>query len=222
MKVLAVRVRALVALAAVAHAACRGAPAPLPGGEGPGLVRADDAPPPGAPTWARPEWRVGDRFTLVRGERLRGTFEVVARDEEGYEIDVGDGRRLRRDLDLGNLGEREIADGEPTRVLSPVDVRYHWPLWVGKRWECGFVDRARGGQALPMRASYVVEGLDRVTVPAGAFDALRIVRTLRLDLDGDWLTRTQVLWYAPVEGLEVRQLLGDTMVELERVERADS
>ncbi|MCK5944707.1 MAG: hypothetical protein KAI24_22150 [Planctomycetes bacterium] len=196
-----------------ALAACQSAPE-LPVGEGRGVLQVDERP-DGAEVWAAPQWSVGDTFSLVRGEQLRGTFEVVAVDDGAYVIDMGEGRQLRRDLALGNLGE--WRDGQPQRVMSPVDVRYHWPLWVGKRWQCEFVDRVLGGQALPMLASYHVEAMDRIEVPAGTFDALRIRRTLRLALPeakGRFLTRTQMIWYAPEPGLEVRQLLGDTLVEL--------
>ena len=185
-----------------------------------GLEHVDATPPVGAQTWSRPVWRVGDRFTLVRGDQLRGTFEVVGADGDGYRIDVGDGRVLRRDLDLGNLGNWSADSDEPVRVMTPVDVRYHWPLWVGKRWTCRFVDRMSGGKALPMTASYVVESLDTVSVPAGTYRALRIVRRLQLSAEQQsYLTRTQMIWYAPEEGLEVRQLLGDTLVELIAFER---
>ena len=66
-----------------------------------------------------------------------------------------------------------------------------------------------------MSASYEVEALDCVTVAAGIYDTLRIRRTLRLVGTGDqYLTRTQMIWFAPDPGIEVRQLLGDTMIEL--------
>jgi hypothetical protein len=99
--------------------------------------------------------------------------------------------------------------------LAPVDVHYHWPLWVGKRWRCEFVDRAANGPTLRLQASYVVEALETIEVPAGRFEALRILRCLRL-VDGgdDYLTRTQVCWYAPELGTELRQVVADTMVEL--------
>jgi hypothetical protein len=52
-------------------------------------------------------------------------------------------------------------------------------------------------------------------VIAGSYDALRIRRTLRLVDGGEkFLTRTQMIWYAPDPGIEVRQLLSDTMIEL--------
>ena len=183
--------------------------------DGIGLTASDEQAPVGVEVWHRPQWRVGDRFTLVRGQLLRGDFEVVQAEGGVYTIDVGNGRLLRRDFDLGNLGEWSQADDQPLRVMTPVDVRYHWPLWVGKRWQCEFIDRVSGGEALRMSASYHVEAMDSVQVPAGEFRALRIVRTLRLlAKDGDFLTRTQMAWFAPDAGLEVRQLLGDTLVEL--------
>lgn len=198
-------------------AACASAPPALPTAEhaAAGVTSFDEQPPAGAETWQRPTWQVGDTFTLVRGDRLRGTFEVLDDQDGVYSIDVGNGSLLRRTADLGNLGSWSREDGAPVRVMEPADVRYHWPLWVGKRWTCQFVDRMRDGQALTMQASYDVEARDTVTVPAGTFDTLRIVRRLQLQAEeGSYLTRTQMVWYAPNEGLEVRQLLGDTLVEL--------
>lgn len=199
--------------------ACRVVDAPLPQGAGRGLLRAD-AQPSGVQVWRRPSWNVGSRIELIRGGEVRTALELVAVEDGAYVLDDGAGRQLRRDADLGYLGE--WYEGRPTRVLSPVDVRYHWPLWIGKRWECDFVDRARGGQALPVVASYHVEGIDRVEVPAGTYDALRVRRTLSLVLpedEGAFLNRTQMIWFAPDLGVEVRHLLGDTMVELDAFRR---
>ncbi len=200
-------------------AACAGAPeAPgAPESTGRGIVEFDREPPAGAATWQRPLWRVGEKFVLRRGERVQGEFRVTAIEDGAYVLDTGGGPLLRRDLDLGNLGEW-APDGTALRVLAPVDARYHWPLWVGKRWTCEFVDRARGAQPLAMQASYLVEDLDTITVPGGTFEALRIVRTVRLAGTDRYLTRTQIAWYAPAVGTEVRQLAGDTLFELaERV-----
>ncbi len=177
-------------------------------------MQFDAEPPRGSSTWQRPEWRLGDRFVLVRGGLVKGEFRVAAVTDTHYELDTGSGVLLRRDRDLGNLGEWS-ANGEALHLLTPADTRYHWPLWVGKRWSCEFVDRSRGGVAMPMRADYVVEDLDYITVPAGTSPALRIVRTVRLVGAGDdYLARTQVIWYAPTLGTEVRQLVGDSLVEL--------
>lgn len=209
--------------AAFVFAACGAAPAPaLPDGTGRGLLHADTEAPADAVTYERPHWRVGDRFTLVRGDVLAARFVVEAADGNGYVVRGPGDVLLRRDLDLGNLGEWQPGSDEPLHLLSPVDVRFHWPLWVGKRWQCEYVDRARGGRPLTMQADYEVEDVDTVTVRAGTFVALRIVRTLRLPAAGDRvLTRTQVVWYAPDIGAEVRQILGDTEVELVEWQRPE-
>ncbi len=196
--------------------ACQaGSPAlpPLPDGNGAGVVMCDAAAPAGAQTWARPQWRKGDRFAYVRGGVVPAALEVANATATHYAFGVGNGVELRRDLDLGNLGEWG-PDGEPLHVLSPVDVRYHWPLWVGKRWSCEFVDRMRGGEGIALRVDYAVEDLDVVTVPAGTFQALRITRSARRTDSDKFLPRWQVAWYSPELGTEVRYQNGDTLVEL--------
>lgn len=201
-------------------AGCASAPE-MPPGEGPGVVAYDPAPPEGARTWQRPEWRLGDRFVLVRGGAARREFTVESADTTGYMLVDGDGMRMKRTLDLGNLGEWPAApkppapDEGPHHALAPVDPRFHWPLWVGKRWRAQFIDKTLGGTALPIDVSYHVEDLDTVQVPAGTFQALRIVRTARLmSAPGQFFDRTIVVWYAPDIGLEVRQIINDAAVEL--------
>jgi len=182
---------------------------------GRGVVSFSATAPEGATVWQRPRWRVGDSFTLVRGDRIKGTFTVRSAEEGVYVIDMGNGSLLRRDYALGNLGHWLDGQDQAARAMLPADSRYHWPLWVGKQWTCEFADRTRSGEALLMSASYEVEAMDRVQVPAGGYDALRIRRKLRLVEGGDAvLTRAQMIWYAPEAGLEVRQLIGDTLVEL--------
>lgn len=210
------RAHTFVLAVVAAFAGCGSAPpATLPDGVGRGLLQADAKPPAGATTYERPTWRTGQTFVLVRGDVVGAQFAVEAAAADGYVVRGPGGVRLRRDLDLGNLGEWQPEGDQPLHLLSPVDVRFHWPLWIGKRWSCEFVDRAPGGEALTMVADYEVEDLDTVTVRAGTFAALRIVRTLRLPAAADRvMTRTQVIWYAPSIGTEVRQILGDTEVEL--------
>ena len=193
----------------------------MPEGEGRGVVVADPEPPAGAQVWQRPEWRVGDAFVLLRGAQARLRFTVAEAGPTGYLLVSDDGNRMRRDLDLGILGEWAADGDEATRLLSPVDTRCHWPLWVGKKWRCEFVERSRGGPALPLQVGYEVEGLDTITVAGGTFSALRIVRTARLMIEGQrFLDRSSVIWYAPEPGLEVRQLIGESMIELVEWTRA--
>lgn len=195
----------------------------MPEGQGRGVIAADPAPPEGARLWQRPQWRVGDAFTLLRGAQSRLRFTVREAGDGGYLLVGDDGNRMRRDADLGILGEWAAQGDEPTRLLSPADTRFHWPLWVGKKWRCEFVERSAGGPALPLQVSYEVEGVDTVTVAAGTFPALRILRTARLLVEGQrFLDRSTVIWYAPEPGLEVRQLIGESMIELVEWTRADA
>ncbi len=206
--------RLAVMLAAVG---CRGAPrADAAGGEpGRGLLAFDTEPPPGAALWQRPQPRVGDRFTLVRGGHARLSFQVTEVGVNGSVLQDEQGHRLRRDVELGHLGEWDAAGDAAIQRLSPVDVRFHWPLWVGKRWRCEYVDSTAGGAALRIEAAYLVEGLDTVVVPAGTFQALRIVRRATLKATGEqFLDRTTLRWYAPSIGLEVRRIVDDTAFEL--------
>ncbi|MBL8734949.1 MAG: hypothetical protein JNL12_00850 [Planctomycetes bacterium] len=216
------RTSAVVALLALT--ACQSPPSPrqLPEGHGRGVVAVDATPPAGAPTWAAPALRIGDRFTLQRGDDARASFEIVGRLPDAYLIDGGAGPggfQLRRGLDLSYQGEFS-ANGEPLHVLSPADVRYHWPLWVGKRWRCEFVDRTVGGPAMPVEVAYHVEAVETTTVPAGTFETLRIVRhERRRTSQGPSRLRTQLTWYAPSVGSEVRQLVDGELFELVAVER---
>ena len=207
--------RSVSPLLSLLIASCGLAPQPsLPKGDGPGLVAFDADAPVGAMQWQRPQWEVGDTFTLLRGGKQRVTFTVAEKDESGYRLVDDSGNAHERSLDLAMRAEFRKGEDEPSHELTPEDVRFHWPLWVGKSWTCRYVDRTAGGPSLPIETVYVVEDLDRVSTPAGAFDALRIVRrSRRCDADG-FLDRCNVIWYAPSVGSEVRQALGDTVVEL--------
>lgn len=197
-------------------AACAAAPeeTPQPPAPGAGWTTFDTEPPSGTKVYERPSWNIGDRFTLVRGASAQLQLEVAAIDERGYVLAAGEQVVMRRDLDLCNLGEWAAADDRALHVLAPHDGRLHWPLWVGKTWSCDYAESFAGGGQAAMRASSVVEDLDTVTVPAGTFTALRIVRRVqRLD-EPQTPVHTQVLWFAPEIGMEVRQILADQAVEL--------
>ena len=194
--------------------ACSSAPAPLPEGTGAGLVAFDAAAPASTQVWGPPERHVGDQFALVRGGKQRIEFKVAAITDEGYVLVDGVHNRLKRGRDLSNLGEWGPEGDEPLHLLSPADVRFHWPLWVGKRWRCQYSERVIGAKkAMPVETSYEVEDLDHVVTPAGTFAALRIKRTARL-VDADIYDMVSIIWYAPDIGIEVRQTVADTIVEL--------
>jgi hypothetical protein len=198
--------------------ACQSTEAPkaVAEGQGKGLIAFDPTPPAGAKTWPQPEWHKGDHYVLVRGGQEKMAFTVSEVGERGYVLTDIAGNQYLRGKDLSNLGERPRGSDHLAHELSPGDVRFHWPLWVGKRWRCHFLDKNANGSALPIEVAYTVEDVDTITVPGGTFEALRILRTSRLVLEGPdkFFDRDSVIWYAPAIGLEVRQFLDETRVEL--------
>lgn len=67
---------------------------------------------------------------------------------------------------------------------------YQWPLAVGKTWESNHVVTTATGSRFPMRASWKVEALEDVVVPAGSFRAWRVTMT-------DNLGFRQTSWSVP-------------------------
>lgn len=191
----------------------------MPEGLGEGIIAFDAEPPTGAQLVHPPAWREGDSFVLLRGGKLRLPLRVTRSDASGYELADSSGGRIVRDRELAILGEGP-AGGELLHALAPRDARYHWPLWVGKKWKQRYVDKTVGGEAFPLEVQSEVEARERVTVAAGTFDCLRIRRTAKLLLQGEFYDRTTYVWYAPDPGFEVRQLLGETEIELTEWQRA--
>ena len=190
--------------------------AELPPGRG--LVTFDREPPSGAEVLARPEWREGDRLVYRKGHVVRLPFRVE-RDGDGWKlVQEESGLAQRLDADLGDLGQQD-QDGGGLLRIDPVDSRYSWPLWVGKRWTCQFVRRAAGQPDLPLQAAYEVQGEETVQVPAGTFRCLRIWRTVRLTVEGNYIDRAAIVWYSPEVGYFVRSLDDGIVTELEEAHR---
>lgn len=186
---------------------------------GRGVEVMTTTPPGGVEVYQRPEWQVGDRAILRRGNRELLSFRVESIDDRSMTVRSEDGR-LQRELDL-DLGELRWQLGERAQPVEfdPVDKRISWPLWVGKQWTSHFVKK-RPGDTLPVLARYHCDALEKVTVPTGSFDALRIWCTSRPDVEGDFEERVDVYWYAPEVGRVIRKLQGATMTELVSLETA--
>jgi hypothetical protein len=75
------------------------------------------------------------------------------------------------------------------KVVSPHNGQLSSPLWVGKSWQSRFMYTKADGSPVKEKRKWVVEAHEPVTVPAGTFDAYRVVSP------GKVLTIR--LWYAP-------------------------
>lgn len=206
--------RALLALSLTLLGACSSTKAStLPSGRG--LYSYDRTAPAGAERFPRPDWTEGDLFEYRRGERARIRLRVERHPDGGLLlVDEERGTALALDEDLGELGE--LAEGGETyRVrFDPVDARFSWPLWSGKRWATHFVRRDEGGEEVPFLVEYRCDGIETIEVPAGRLRCLRIWRTVSIAADGDFVERAALLWYAPEVGYLARRLENSLVVDL--------
>ncbi len=177
-------------------------------------------PRPGERVADAPKLAVGARWVYRAREGFRApdlwteTREITAIGPGGYTVSVVqrgpaigvDRQETWRAPGLVIVGA--LMDAETRRFAVPLE-RYRFPLYAGEIWN-QWVDNynettRKSGQI----NRYVrVSGWEKVTTPAGTFDAIRMRVLMHLD-DGDaWRWPTQcnyVIWYAPAVGAAVRE-----------------
>ena len=202
-----------VALAATALlSSCLSSGDTLPAGAG--LRAHDRTMPAGAVTYAQPHWIAGDELVFRRGGRIELKFVVREGADGGFELeDSIMGRVLVLDSTLAQLGERAIDDDELEVQYDPFDPSYAWPLWEGKRWTGEFTQRD-GHTDVPVLAHYHCDAIEVVQTPAGTFEALRIWRRDRPNMEGNYFERTTVEWFAPEVGYVIKRLADGLTTEL--------
>jgi len=184
---------------------------------GKGLLSFDREPPEGAKVYEAPVWTVGDHFVYRRGGRVRNDFRVVDVSEAGFVLEET-GSHVYQKLTRGLAELARVApDKNLHRVLSPADFQLSFPLWVGKKWSCNFIDRSPDGQR-EINASYHCDKLEKIETKAGTFECLRIWRTARWVTTEQFYDRVSVAWYSPEVGFFARRLEGDQLFELEEFE----
>ena len=178
-----------------------------------------------AQTAARPTVKVGDQwkwavyYTVPSTEPNR-TWVVDAVTSAGIE-GTENGEPLRLALDLNVLESPRTKDSNP-RLLS-------FPLEVGKRWRytSNWVFKPKGSQGTAV-VDVVVAGHEKVKVPAGEFDAFKLVAKavirgvsgINSRIDGETST---TYWYAPaaravVKSVSQNPYLGPSTAELVEVQ----
>jgi hypothetical protein len=161
---------------------------------------------------AAPVLKPGESWTYremeaysMRRELARWTTEVVESGSSGARLAVRsfthEAVAAFRFAEPGQLADgylsRQIA---PSRIDPPLVLR-PYPLIVGKRWEqeASRLDPMMGAQRSVHLSGRVV-GWEKVRVPAGEFDALKIERVLHLGDAGRFRTQTRRVeeeWYVP-------------------------
>ncbi|MFM1989719.1 MAG: hypothetical protein RJA99_2676 [Pseudomonadota bacterium] len=168
-------------------------------------------PPAGAEPLALPSPRVGDRWSYRLTNRFNGgtigetTVEVL---EAGatlrLRVDPGDGQPAQQEryADAWRVIEETTFDGpivfDVPMPLVPPDARTGAAVATAGRYRS---ERASGELAWRQRLRAV--GWERVTVPAGTFDALRIDRAVNFEHPDRFRLmpeRTDILWVSPQVG----------------------
>ena len=172
------------------------------------------------PAAEAPAYRVGDRWTY----RAQDGFLTLERWEETHAISAlgTDGISARitqkgssRDVARAELWSAPglvkigaVFDNETRRFVTPLE-RYRFPLAAGATWS-QFVDNYNEAtKATGQINRYVrVRGWEKVTTPAGTFDALAMHVVMHLDDEEFWRFATQcnyTVWYAPAVRGVVRE-----------------
>lgn len=157
-----------------------------------------------------PDLKVGERWTynVVDGfnHLLKGTWV--------REVTAADGARIKvrlRSTD-GSKQSSAVYDGPWNAIsqsfpvggevtYSPPLLAFPFPLEPGKTWRQKVVlTDIVTGRTVTQRVTGKVVGWDKVKVPAGEFDAIKVIRYVNLG-NGDWwrseTLRTEYDWYAP-------------------------
>lgn len=174
-----------------------------------------------AQTADRPTLHVGDRWAFVVYYGVPSTvpnrvWVVTSVNAESIEA-TENGEPLRLTPELNVVDSPRASESNP-RALS-------FPLEVGKRWrytsDWVFKEKRSSGRSI---VDVEVVAYERVSVPAGDFDAFRLVARaslqgtsgIRSRIEGDTVT---TYWYAPVARAIVKSVyrnpyLGASTVEL--------
>jgi hypothetical protein len=175
-------------------------------------------PPSGMPAAVpAPDIRVGDVWTY----HVRDGFTGTARGEQRHEVvEVsGDYVRVAGILERGDGTQlydrawnwlRRPATNLQTFEYAPAYQAFAFPLAAGKRWHQRLVatDPA-DGRRFPVWIDGAVVGWERVKVPAGEFDALKVERTVYFEY-WEYAVRgrsriRETEWYAPAAKQAVRK-----------------
>jgi hypothetical protein len=100
------------------------------------------------------------------------------------------------DMDLNWIGQ--FGEGKKSQSAEPCIRVFKWPLRIGEKWSSEYTlrDYSRGVHLHPSKIEVNVRTYEKVTVPAGTFNALRIQ------------AGEETVWYAPSIGWAVKEQIG--------------
>ena len=173
----------------------------------------------GGPAAAAPTYRVGDRWVYQASDGFRDpttwveTHEVLSVDAKGITVritqrgDQTDNVRTEVWAAPGLVTSGSVYDNETRQFAQPLQ-RYNFPMAPGRvwnQWVANLNDTTHREGAI--NRYVVVGGWQKITTPAGTFDAIQLNVIMRLDDDEFWRGPTTCddrVWYAPAVRAFVR------------------
>ena len=171
------------------------------------------------PDVSAPTYHVGDRWVYAAEDGFRvkaqwvETHEVTGIGPKGITVRVTqrgdniDSVRTEEWVAPGQVTVGALYDNETRRFAMPLQ-RYNFPLVPGRVWNQWVenIDDTTNKQGA-INHYVVVNGWEKVTTPAGTFDAILLHVVMRLD-DGEFwrwpTTCDDLVWYAPAVRALVR------------------
>ena len=167
-----------------------------------------------------PDYRVGDRWVyhVVDGYRAKivwdETHEITAIAPDGITVKVTatgstfNVDRVEKWSAPGVVLQGSVYEDETNR-FDPALVRYKFPLVTGERWDQRLVDLDKPPAPYGGITRHVtVGGYEKITTPAGTFDAIGLRVIMQMDDETFWRYPTEcnyLVWYAPAVGAPVRE-----------------
>jgi len=144
------------------------------------------------------------RFISAKGVATTTTYTVLDDGTHaGKPVHLRRGGRSTTVYDKGTANHvATLRNGEESESYTPHAGTFDWPLYVGKSWMANYVyrDLVRQATVAPVQREYRVETYEKVTVPAGTWDAFRITS---MHVEG---TSSSTIWYAPDLKLIVKRI----------------
>ena len=159
------------------------------------------------------EWVYNELDGYSKSLRAVRRYEVAAKDEAGIRVRITAGESAS---DAAYTAEwNPLVAATPYGVAfkyAPAYPAYMFPLEVGKTWriETVAIDPA-SGRKIPLKIHAKVVGRERIKVPAGEFDTLKIAREVYAADSEWWRSATRIReteWYSPKVQRTVRQRWG--------------
>ena len=190
-------------------------------------------PPPGtAAEVVAPQWRVGStwRYAISNGftKIPQGTVEYRVRAVEGntVAVDVLNGAQESTELYSrdGNWLKRPATNMQEFSYSPPYRA-FDFPLAAGKTWTFrGRATDPADGRSFPVLVEGRALGWERIKVPAGEFDTLKLRRMVYLDFYQQGVRGQSVIqetdWYAPGLNQVVRRETTSQYLRLARLDRS--